>query len=201
VPDQSRLRRFRWWLGDLRWRLADLRDSDDAKVSVGLLVLVMLVFGGFFAARTVARASSATSTGAHLRAVTLRQRIRVREHGRVVTRWRLRRVYEQAQTVLQTQTVRTPNGIRLVTRPVTRYRLVYRKRLVRVNGKARTVLRPVTDTQTRTNTQLLTVTRQVTNNQVVTVTQPVTTTVVSTETDTVPVTVTVTVTLPGTTGP
>jgi hypothetical protein len=101
-----------------------------------------------------------------------------------VTRWRVRRVIAKAQTVLETETLRTPNGIRVVTHPVTRYRVVYRKHLVKVRGKTRTVLQPLTTTQTltKTSTELVTVTHQVT--------QAVTTTVVTTETDTLPLTVT-----------
>lgn len=182
--------RFRWWLQDL-W------DARDAKIALGMLVLAVLVVGGFLAARTVAHASADSTNRPKVHVVTLRQRVRTRVHGHVVTRWRLRKVYAKAQTVMQTRTIHTAHGTRVVTRPVTRYHVVYRKHVVRKNGKTRTVLRPVTTSQTRTNTQLVTVTRQVTDNRTVVVTQPVTTTVVSTETDTVPVTVTVT--LPGTT--
>jgi hypothetical protein len=126
----------------------------------------------------------------------------VREHGRLVTRWRLRHVYARAETVMQTRTVQTPTGIRLVRRPVTRYQVVYRKHVTTVHGRTRTVLQPVTNTKTLTSasTQRVIVTRQVTNTQVITVTQPMTvvatTTVVSTETDTLPITITVTVPTP-----
>ena len=185
----------------LRWRLEDLWDARDAKVALGMLGLAVLVVGGLLAARTVAHASADATTHPGLRVVTLRQRVRMRVHGRVVTRWRLRKVYAKAETVMQTQTIHTPHGLRVVTRPVTRYHVVYRKRVVRKNGRTRTVRQPVTNSGTQTSTQLVTVTRQVTNDRTVTVTQPVTvvatTTVVSTQTDTVPVTITVT--LPGTT--
>ena len=146
---------------------------DDAKVIAGLLLLLALTFGGFLAARTVARAS--TGPRAATRMVTLPQKVRV--DGHVVTRTRLRRLYSQAQTVLRTQTIETPQGIRLVTHPVTRYRVVYRKDLVTRPGETRTVTRQVTDSRV--------VTRQVT--------VVATTTVVSTKTDTLPITITVTV--------
>jgi hypothetical protein len=182
----------------IRWRLEELRDSADGK-AIGVVVLLgVLVLGGFLAARAVAGGSSSSTTQASVRVVTMRQKVRVRVHGRLVTRWQVRKVYAKAKTVLETQTIQTKNGIRVVTHPVTRYHVVYRKRVVREHGKTRTVLQPLTTTQTHTstNTQLVTVTRQVTDTQVRTVTQPVTnlvtTTVVSTETDTVPVTVTVT---------
>jgi hypothetical protein len=189
----------------IRWRLTDLWAEQDARVVVGLVVLALLAVGGVAAARAVARASSAPPARAGVRVVTMRQKVRVRVHGHLVTRWRTRKVYARAQTVLQTQTINTPNGTRVVTHPVVRYRVAYRKRVVRVNGKTRTVMQPVTNAQTITNTrtQVVTSTRQVTDRQVATVTQPVTvvatTTVVSTETDTIPITVTVslpTVTVP-----
>jgi hypothetical protein len=184
----SRLTRIRWRLEDRLYSLErSLRYQNDAKVFLsvllGVFVLAALTAGGFAAARALARTSS-SHAAAHV--VTVRQKVRLWDHGRVVTRWRVREMVAHAQTVLETQTLRTPNGIRVVTRPVTRYRVVH--------GKTRTVLRPLTSTQT--NTDLVTVTRQVTDKQFVTVTQPVTNTVVSTETDTLPLTVTLTVTLP-----
>jgi hypothetical protein len=187
--------RFRWWLDDLR-------GGQDAKVVAGLLVLAVLVTGGFLTARAVADASSPSSTEPSVRIVTTRQKVRVRVHGHLVTRWRVRKVYARPHTVMQTQTIRTPNGTRVVTHPVTRYRVVYHKRVVKVNGKTRTELQPVTNTKTlnNTKTELVTVTHQHTSTQVETVTRPVTvvttTTVVSTETDTVPITITVTLPLP-----
>jgi hypothetical protein len=198
----SLLTRIRWRLEDRLYALERfLRYQEDAKVLLGVLlgVLVLataLVAGGFAAARALARASSGPTSQAAAPVVTVLQKVRVRNHGRVVTSWRVRKVVAKAQTVLETQTLRTPNGTRVVTHPVTRYRVVYRKHLVKVNGETRTVLRPLTNTQTltKTNTNLVTLTRQVTNNQFVTVTQAVTNTVVSTETDTLPLTVTVTVT-------
>jgi hypothetical protein len=193
----SRLVRFRWWLQDL-W------DPQDARVAVGLLVLAVLVLGGFLAARTVARAASPSeATAPKLHVVTQRVRVRERVHGRVVTHWRLRKVYAKARTVMETQTIHTPHGIRVVTHPVTRYHVVYRKHVIKEHGRTRTVLQPVTTSQTRTSTstQVVTVTR--TNDRTVTVTQPVTVTetrtVVSTQTETQTVPVTTTVTLPGTT--
>lgn len=188
----SLLTRFRWWLEEL-W------DERDARMVVVPAVLVVLILGGFFAARAVAHTSSTSSTGAPVHAVNVRQKVHVRVHGRLVTRWRTRRVFAEARTVLQTQTIQTPSGTRVVTRPVTRYHVVYRKHVVTVNGRTSTVLEPVTSTQTLTNTKtdLVTVTHGVTSTDVETITEPVTvvrtTTVVSTET--VPA-ITITVTVP-----
>ena len=192
----SLLTRIRWRLLDLReassltplrWRLQDLRDAHGARAMVGLLLLAVLILGGFLAARTVAR-SSAAPTRPVVRVVTrVRQRVRQRIHGHVVTRWRVRQISALAGTV--TQTLHSSPRIHDV------YRVVYRKRLVRANGATRTILQPLTNTLTRT--QLVTVTRQVTDSQPITVTQPVTVvatkTVVSTETIPIPVTVTITV--------
>lgn len=182
----------------IRWRAADLWDERDPRMIVGLLVLALLAVGGLAAARAVVHASSASPARAGVQAVTTRRQVRVMEHGHLVTRWRTRTVYPRARTVLQTQTIHTPHGTRVVMRPVVHTRVAYRKHVVTVNGKTRTVSRPVTNARTITNTrtQVVTSTRDVTNPQV-TVTQPVTvvatTTVVSTVTNTLPVTVTVTV--------
>jgi hypothetical protein len=157
----------------LRWQLEELRHLDDRKVIAGLLLVAALTFGGFLAARTVARASASPGT----RFVTVRQRVRVREHGHVVTRWRLRRLAPQAQTVLRTQTVDTPSGVRVVTRPVNRYQVVNQRHVVTVAGQPRTVTRQVTVTR------VATVTRRVTVME--------TTTAVSTKTEPLPITVTV----------
>lgn len=174
----------------IRWRLEELRHLDDARLVVGLIAVAALSLGGFLAARAATRASAGPA--AVTREVTLRQKVRVREHGHIVTKWRVRRLYSQAQTVLRTQTISTPNGIRVVTRPVTRYRRVYRNR-------------PAAPTKTITVTRAGTVTRTgtvapVTVSNSVTVTRPVTvvetTTAVATVTDTLPITVTVTVPLP-----
>jgi hypothetical protein len=192
----------------IRWKLDELRDSPDGKAVAAVAMLAVLVLGGFLAARAVAGSSSAApSTQSGVRVVTMRQKVRVRVHGRLVTRWRLKKVYAKAQTVLETRTIHTPHGTRVVTRPVVHYHVVYRKRVIRRNGRTRTVLQPLTTTQTKTstntNTQLVTVTHQVTDTRTVTITQPVTvidtTTVVSTQTQTETVPVTITVTLPVTT--
>lgn len=183
--------RVRWFLLDLRdriveafllirWTLEDLLAGKRARLLGAALALAALVASGFAAAFKVARASPAAPTGRT-----------------IVTQWRLRKVYARPQNVLETRTIRTPNGIRVVTHPVTRYRVDYRKEVVTTHGQTRTVVRPITNMET----VMRTVTRQVPNTQVVTqvvtVTHPVTvgvtTTVVSTETVTLPITVTLTI--------
>ncbi len=93
---------------------------------------------------------------------------------------------------MQKQTINTPNGIKVLKCPVTRYQIVFRK------GATQTLAQPVTDVRTLTNTstrtQLVTVTDQVTDTKTITqpVTIAVTSAIVSTETNTLPVTVTIT---------
>lgn len=149
----------------LRWRLEELRHLDDSKVIAGILVVAALTLGGFLAAR----ASASPKT----RVVTVRQRVRVRTQGHVITHWHPHRRSSPTQTVLRTQTIDSPS----LPRPVTRYQVVSRKRVVTVPGQPRTVSRRVTDTN------VVTVTRRET--------VVVTTTAVSTKTDPVPITVTV----------
>jgi hypothetical protein len=164
----------------VRWRLEELGHPADAKLIVGLIAAAALTLGGFLAARAATRASAGPTSVT--REITLREKVRVREHGRIVTHWRVRRLYSQAQTVSRTQTISTPNGIRVVTRPVIRYHRIYRDRPA-ASVKTVTVTRPGTAAP-------------VTVSNSVTVTQPVTvvetTTAVATVTDTLPITVTVT---------
>ena len=157
----------------VRWRLEDLWDERDARVLAAPLAVAALVFGGFLAGREIARRPSpAAATHSAARVITLR------EQG---TRWRSRNLSAYARPMSNST------------------RLVYRKRLVTVHGKTRTVLQPVANAQTVTSTkaQPVTVTDKATSTEVTTVSQPVTrvvtTTVVSTVTRTLPVTVTVTV--------
>lgn len=179
----------------LRWYAADLWDRPDAKVVIGLLAAAVLATGGYLASRAAAKASSPSD----FVAITVRQKVRVKVHGHLVTRWRTRKVLARAQTVMRTETINTPSGSKVVTRPAVRY--VYRKQVVTRNGKTVTQQKAVTQTRqmTATQTRSVTVNQPVTNVQVVTVTRAattvVTTTVVSTETATV--TLPVTITIPG----
>jgi len=198
--EPSLLTRIRWRVEDSLYSMERfVRNQQDGRVLVGLLLVAALCVGGFLAARKVARASSASTSQAALRVVTVRRKVPVMLHGKLVTR--LRKVPAQAQTVLQTKTLHTATGVRVVRQRVTRYRVAYRKRLVRVHGKTRTVLQPLTRTQvlTKTRTSVLTDKQVVTNKQLVTVTKPVTVPVTNTKTLPVTTTVTVTVTVRGNT--
>ena len=171
------MERFKWWLVGLR---DAIESSSDAKFVGALALVVLLAGGGYIAADKVSQAGAQTGSTNHLvrLVTTVRERVKVRVHGHTVVRWRVRRkvVEAQAQTVMQRQTIRTPSGTRVVTRPV----VVYRKKVVKVNGKTSTVVVPqtVTDSRTttisRTQTDVQTVTRPVTVVQTQTVVSTVT---------------------------
>ena len=187
------MERIRWWLAGVR----DAVDgSSDAKFVGAFALVALLAAGGYIAAEKVSQAGAGTGTSRHLVRVvtTVREPVKVRIHGHTVIRWHVRRkvVQAQAQRVMQTETVRTPTGSKVITRPVVRYRVAYRQRVVTRNGITRTVDVP----QTVTDSQTSAVTR--TQIDVQTVTQPVTVTRTVTVTSTVTQPGT-TVTLPGTT--
>jgi hypothetical protein len=193
------MQQFRWWLADVRDAIAR---SSDAKLVGGLALAAVVAGGGYIAAGEVSNAGAGTDSGtrAHLARLvtTVRQPVTVSVHGHTVVRWRKRRVVVQAQprTVMERETVQTPSGTKVITRPVVHYRIAYRK-VVR-NGKTSTVVVPQTVAVQQTVTDSRTSTVSQTETDVQTVTQPVT--VVQTET--VVTTVTepgTTVTLPGTT--
>jgi hypothetical protein len=186
------MERLRWWLTDIR---DAVEHSSDAKFVGGLVLVAVLAGGGFMAAHAVSRTGAANGALPHqTRLVTVREPRKMFIHGHTVVRWHAgRRVIEtQANTVMQTETVQTPSGTKVVTRPLTRLQVVYRKKVVTKHGKASTVVVPQTVTDLHTNTLASTETR------VQTVTQPMT--VVQTRTLVSTVTApTTTVTLPGTT--
>lgn len=196
------MERIRWWLAGLR---DAVEGSSDAKFVGAFALVALLAAGGYVAAEKVSQAGAGTGASRDLVRVvtTIREPVKTRIHGRTVIRWRVRRkvVQAQAQTVMQTETVKTPSGSKVITRPVVRYRVAYRQKVVTRNGKTRTVDVPQTVTAsqtsavTRTQTDVQTVTQPVTVTRTVTATSTVTqpgTTVTLPET-------TVTVTLPGTT--
>lgn len=184
----------------------------------GLVAALLLLGAGFYTAKRISTADASNGT-----AVRITTRLPVTEtiNGHKVVRYRRKVVYARPSTSYQTQTIQTPTGTRVVTKPVVRYRVLYRKKVVTRGGRTTTVLQPVTTTSQLTSTDLITttvvsnrtttrtvtqpvtvtttkeVTTTVVHGTTETVTVPVTTTVVSTQTDTLPVTVTVTVpTLP-----
>jgi hypothetical protein len=205
------VRGVRWWLEGLQdwWH-----DSIDGRIVAGLIAALVLAGAGFYSAKRISTASASIPGTVR---ITTRVPVTEKINGKQVVRYRRKVVYAQASTSYRTQTIHTPSGTKVVTRPVAHYRVIFRKKVVTRNGRTRTVLQPVTTTSQLTNTDLVTTTvvssqtttrtvtqpvtvtttREVTTTVVhgttETVTEPVTTTVVSTETDTLPVTVTVTV--------
>jgi hypothetical protein len=186
---------WRWW-----WREGIRRDI---KFLVILVLIPILLVGGYFAASGLTSAQ-ASGSSSYVLETTIQKVVTVREHGHVVVkrvpvvvRRTIVKNHTSRQTVVDTRVVTTPGGVRIETRKVLRYVPVVHKRVVRVNGKTTTVtetrLVPTVKTQTLTNvvTNQQTVTNVVNHSE--TVIQPVTTVVTKTETQP-PDTVTVTVT-------
>jgi hypothetical protein len=168
----------------VRWRLEDLWDEREPRVLVAPLAIAALVFAGFLAGREIGRSSPALVARPAARVLTLREPARAPVESRPVTRWRTHDLYAGIEPRSNS----------------TRYQAVYRKHLVTVRGKTRTVLEtlPSTEPVASTKTQTVTVTGQATSTEVTTVTQPVTRVVTATAVTTVtqPLPVTITVTLP-----
>jgi hypothetical protein len=183
---------WRWW-----WREGGRRDI---KFLVVLVLLPILLVGGYFAASGLTSAQASPSS--YVLETTIQKIVTVREHGHtvvkrlpVVVRRTIVKNHTSRQTIVDTRVVTTPGGVHYVTRKVLRYVPVVHKRVVRINGKTTTVtetrLVPTVKTQTLTNvvTNQQTVTNVVNHSE--TVVQPVTNVVTKTETlppDTVTVT-------------
>ncbi|HEY2373724.1 MAG TPA: hypothetical protein VGH82_14470 [Gaiellaceae bacterium] len=189
----------------LRWFDADwyryLRTRYPERLLFLLPVLLGLVaWAGYAAVNAMGSSPQAAESYVRLDTTVIRT-VKVREHGKVVIKRipEIKHIYAKPVTVLQTHTVKTPGGVKVVTEPVVRYKPVYRRKVVLVHGKPVTVNQIVTNTRMLTDTQLLTVTNEhtstvvndhtstVVNNQTVNQTQTLT------KTQTAPV---VTVTLP-----
>jgi hypothetical protein len=214
------------WL--LRWFDADWYRYLRTRYPERLLFLVpallaVLAFAGYAAVNAMGSSSRSAQSYVRLDTTVIRT-VQVREHGKIVIKRIpvVKHIYAKPTTVMETRTVQTPGGVKVVTESVVHYRPVYRRKVVFVHGKPVTVSQIVTNTQMLTDTQLLTVTNEhtstivnehtstVVNNQTVSQTVNQTQTVTKTETspavtvvlppDTVTVTQppdTVTVTTPG----
>jgi hypothetical protein len=180
---------WRWW-----WRSYVPVGAKDMAL---VLLAGVLVVGGYFAAGHLAGASAAGSVDSYVRETTISKVITVKEHGRtvvkrvpVVVRKTIVHSSTAWATSVDTRVVTTPGGVRYVTKNVTRYVPVVKKRTVLVDGKTKTVtetrLVPTVKTETAVVTNQQTVTNQstVVVNKSSTVTQPVTT--VETHTVTLP---------------
>jgi hypothetical protein len=186
---------WRWW-----WQNAA---PIDVKAVIVLVLVGLLLVGGFFASGHLTSAKAADSSGSksYVLETTVRKVVTVREHGKVVVKRVpivVRRTVVQAstdfQTVVDTQVVTTPGGVRYVEKKVVRYVPVVHTSIVHVNGTTKTLtqtrLVPTTRTETQTLTNVVTNEQTVTNQNTVvvaktqTVVQPVTT--VETKTVTAP---------------
>jgi hypothetical protein len=180
---------WRWW-----WRN---HVPVDARYMALVLLAGALLVGGYFASGHLAGASAAQTADSYVRETTISKIVTVREHGRtvvkrvpVVVRKTIVRSSTAWATSVDTRVVTRPGGVRYVTRKVTRYVPVVKKRTVLVNGKTKTVTEtrvvPTVKTETAVVTNQQTVTNQntVVVNKSSTVTQPVTT--VETHTVTLP---------------
>jgi hypothetical protein len=186
-----------------------------------ILLLALLLTGGWFAASRLSPAGAVSSS--YTLETTLSKTVTVRESGKLVRRvvQVVKRVRLRPETVFRTGTtfgtkfVTTPGGVRVVRQRVVKYVPRVRTRVVTVGGKTRTVTEtlqvPTTTIETRTETNVVTgATRTVTETQSQTQTQTnvitnertvvdqqtvtETQTHTTTVTETVPVTVTETVT-------
>lgn len=157
-------------------------------VAAGALgLLAVLAFAGYLAVGAMGDGggSSNAAGGSYVALeTTVMHTVLVRERGRVVVKHVLavKRIYAKPTTLVQTQTVRTPAGTRVITRPVVRFQPVYRNHVVTVQGKRVTVSRVVTNSQMLTSTQRATVTNEQTNTVVQTQTVSETATVTRTQT-------------------
>jgi hypothetical protein len=158
------------WL--LRWFDIDWYRYLRARYPERLLILLaaLLAFLGFAGYRAVnAMGSSSRSADSFVRLdTTVIRTVKVREHGKVVVKRIpvIKHIYAKPTTVMETRTVQTAGGTKIVTEPVVHYKAVYRRKVVLVHGKPVTVNQVVTDTKMLTNTQLLTVTNEHTNTVV-----------------------------------
>jgi hypothetical protein len=180
---------WRWW-----WRSYV---PVDAKYMALVLLAGVLLVGGYFASGHLAGASAAQTADTYVRETTISKIVTVKEHGRTVVKRVpvvVRRTIVHSSTAyatsVDTRVVTAPGGVRYVTKKVTHYVPVVKKRTVLVNGKTKTVtetrLVPTVKTETAVVTNQQTVTNQstVVVNKSSTVTQPVTT--VETHTVTLP---------------
>lgn len=195
------------------WRSAVPRE---AKMAAVVLLVALLIAGGWFAAnRLTAAQAQVASTGDLVLETTVQKVVTVREHGKLIRKTvpvvkkvvlpaRTATAYE-VTTSYRTQVVRTPGQVKVVRHVVKTLVPVVKKQVVTVNGKARTVVQTRYVPTTRVQTQTQTLTNVVTNRQVVTssqtqvLTAPPTTirttsTTTTTKTTTLPVTTTQVVT-------
>jgi hypothetical protein len=188
------------WLDADWYRYLSGRYPDRVAV-VAVIGLAALAVGGYLSVQTVAGSGTALARATYAELVTtVTRKVEVHEPGRVVVERIpvVKRVYARPVTVMMTHTVHTHAGVRIVTRPVVRYRRVYRTHVVRIHGEPVTVRDVVTKTNLLTATQLATITNEHTSTIVQDQSRTVTQTATVTRTETAPPQ-TVTVTGPAST--
>jgi hypothetical protein len=187
---------WKWW-----WQN---RLSLEIQVGAMLVLLALLLGGGWLAADRLAPANAADSSS-YVLETTVNRVVTVREQGKVVRKLVpvVRRILVKRATQYRTEThygtriVTTPGGVRVVREPVIRYVPKVRTRVVTNKGQVRTVSEtrflPTTNIETRTQTAVVTGERTITNTATAiqiqtvvnarTVTDTQTATVINTVTD------------------
>jgi len=191
-------------LGDVRrwvdrdwYRYLRYRFGRDKLLVSSLLALPVLAVGGALTMRSLAGNSPRPTAYVPLTKTVMR-RIKVVEHGKTMYKRvpTIKRIYARPVTVQNIRTISAPSGTQVVAASVVRYKPVYKRQVVLVDGKRVTVVHVLTDTQTLTDTQVLTITDEhtVTSQQQQTVkqtqtinrTQTVNQTVTNVRTETLP---------------
>jgi hypothetical protein len=194
---------WRWW-----WQA---RVRIEVKALSGLVVLALMLGGGWIAADRLSTASASVSTADQFLTfeTTVQRVVTVREKGKLVRKlvpvvkkvFVKRKAQFKTLTDVQTDVIKTPGGTRTVEHKVVKLVPVLKKKVITVNGKTKTLvttqLVPTTNvqtqvqTQTQTQTQVLVHEQTATQTQTQTQTQTETNTVTDVQTVTQPVTQTV----------
>ena len=179
---------WKWW-----WQN---RLSLEIQVGAMLVLLALILGGGWLAADKLAPANAADSSS-YVLETTVNRVVTVREKGKVVRKLVpvVKRILVKRATQYRTETqygtrfVTTPGGVRVVREPVIRYVPKVRTRVVTNQGRVRTVSEtrflPTTNIETRTQTAVVTGERTITNTAIQTQTVVNARTVTETHTATV----------------
>ncbi len=161
---------WKWW-----WQH---RVPFEFRAGAYLLLLMLLLGGGLFAADRLSSANAGSGTGAYVLETTVARTVTIREHGKLVRKLLpvVRRIYVRPSTRYRTETevgtqlITSPGQVRLVRQRVVRYVPTVRNRVLTVSGKTQTLseprLVPVTTVETRTRTNVVTAARTLTDTQV-----------------------------------
>lgn len=196
---------WRWW-----WQA---RVRIEVKALTALVVLALMLGGGWIAADRLSTASASVSTADQFLTfeTTVQRVVTVREKGKLVRKlvpvvkkvFVRRKAQFRTLTDVQTDVIKTPGGTRTVEHKVVKLVPVLKKKVITVNGKTKTLvttqLVPTTNVQTQvqtqTQTQVVVHEQTQTQTQMQTQTQTETNTVTDVQTVTQPVTQTVTTTV------